>query len=170
MNTPWLWIIKDKRFQMGPTIPYIVGAMRVHRGADDIAPPETCKRELRELLIAMRDEVPAPECIAIQPCSTLEAFVASARPGPPQGRAFIRSPHHPDRALYYAIGSNAHDLDSLFSALWNEHKEYIVKGRFSREQRVGLSGMEWDWFPFDEEERQAIRDTLANPLRRTRSS
>jgi hypothetical protein len=166
MSAPWLWIVKDGRFQWGPTLPYIVGAMRLHNGTAEIASEDVCRDDLLELMTDMRDEVSPPECISIQPCGTLEALVASARPEPPQGRSFIQSPHHADRGLYYSVGSTGHTLESLFEAMWNEHGEYILQGRFSREQVSGLNGPEWDWVRFDDAERQQIRKTLAAGAKR----
>jgi hypothetical protein len=55
MSEPWLWIVKDKRFTEGATIPYILGSLRLHKGASEFAPEDVCRAELRALLTSMRD-------------------------------------------------------------------------------------------------------------------
>jgi hypothetical protein len=169
MSAPWLWIVKDKRFTTGPTIPYILGAMRVHKGADDIASPEMCRSELRDLLIAMRDDLPAPDCVVIQRCSDIKAYVVAWHAAPPQSRFRIESPHHTERALYHCKIDDykVHDFESLFDAIWNIHEDDILERRFSRILKDGLSGPEWKWDHFDAAERQeaASPDALTGSMR-----
>ncbi|OFV91802.1 MAG: hypothetical protein A3G76_15100 [Acidobacteria bacterium RIFCSPLOWO2_12_FULL_65_11] len=169
-----MWIVKDKRFKTGATIPYILAALRIHRGADNIASPEMSERELRDLLIAMRDDLPAPDCIPIQHCSHIDAYVATWHPTQLQSRDAIRSPHHSDRALYHCgkiDDHEIHDFESLVGGLWSTHQDYILNGYSSRIKTVDLNGKPVRrWVAIDDSEREEIRRTLAHPKERTRSN
>jgi hypothetical protein len=158
--TPWLRIVKDARFTYGPTIPYILGALRHPIGK--VEPPEVSKRELRALLEAMLEEITPPECVVIQPCDAIGTYVASARPLQPEGRHFIRSTKHADHVLCHAVDGKNHDLDSLAAALWKIHQDEICEGNFSRVPDL-LIPREYKWASLrdDSREQAAIRATLA---------
>ena len=139
-------------------------------GAQETAPEDVSKAELRDLLMAMRDDVIAPNCIAIQKCSDIEAPVAAWKTAPPEGRVRIPSPFYSDRALYSVSSIEGHpvaDFESLLTALWNTHRDDILAGRLNRKPG-GLSANDWQFVAFDDCERQEIRATLANPKARIR--
>ena len=150
---PWMRIVKDKRFTTGATFPYILAALRDPIGL--LTSAEASKQQLRNLLLEMRDDVPPPECVAVLWCSEIQAIVASARPGSPEGRRRIDSPRHADRGLYYreSQGYEITDMESLTEALWDIHKDLTLEGRFNREKR--------QWREIDEDERRQIENTLS---------
>jgi hypothetical protein len=100
--TSWLWIVKDKRFVTGATLPYVLGALRVENGTAESEPNEAASRsEMEAVLISMRDDIPPPDCICIQHCSYVDGYVAAWHSAPPTNRARIQSPCHTDRGLYH---------------------------------------------------------------------
>ncbi len=174
--TSWLWIVTDKRFVTGATLPYIIGAQRVEKGtAESVLDESSSRGELEALLMSMRDDIPSPDCICIQHCSYVDGYVAASHRAPLTSRMRIQSPYHPDRGLYHCdkiYGQRIQGWDSLLEALWSNHRAYILERRFSREWVVGPSGKRRrDWLRFDEcevDERDEIRRTLANPGERSR--
>jgi hypothetical protein len=129
MCAPWSWVVRDARFTTGATIPYVLGALRLHRGAEEVAPEDVSRAQLHDLLMAMRDDVIAPDCIAIQKCSHIQAPVAAWKLTSPEGRVRIPSPFYADRAMYSVNsieGRPVHDFESLFAALWSIHKDDIL--------------------------------------------
>jgi hypothetical protein len=146
MNPLWLRIVKSTRFSVGPTIPFILGALKGDSGTDQ----QPGKTELHDLLLAMRDDV-APEYVSIQSCPDIGAHVVVANsPPPPKDRPRIASTEHPGRALYYRDLDKyqVNDLEALVEALWEIHKDAISSGRFSRRNL--------EWQEFNDEDRKII--------------
>lgn len=117
----WLWIAKDKRFMTGATIPYLPGALRLERNADEVAPEHVSRNELRGLLTSMRDDLSPPDSVAIQHCGYVDGYVAAWHSPPPQNRGRIPSTNHPDRGLYHCDAVYGHqilDFESVFEELW----------------------------------------------------
>jgi hypothetical protein len=95
----WLHLVKDKRFTTGATIPYLLGGLRIANGLSELASEETSREQLRRLLMSMRDDLSPPECIAIQHCSHIDAYVAAWHATQPTSRSWIASLAHPDRGV-----------------------------------------------------------------------
>lgn len=158
---PWLWIVRDKRFFTGPTIPYMLGTRRISEGTSNSASREACRAERRDLLKAMRDEMPKPACLEIRWCSTIGAHVVAWQAKPPSQCSSHVGSVYDGRALYYRdIGG--HDFDTLFEEIWKTHDDCILENRLNR-QADG-------WHPIGEAERKEIVETLANHQLRCRST
>jgi hypothetical protein len=164
---PWWHVIRDSRFDRGATIPYLIAATRVARGAQVTASADSYQADLFTLLTEMRDEAPVRRWVAIEMCPTLETFIALRYTSPRMDMNSIQSPKGNGRALYYPKGLNLRrpDLESLHGYVWREHKDVILAGRFSREQ---TPEGDYEWTELTETEGREILLTISNPRSRTR--
>ena len=96
------------------------------------AGPEVIRKELHDLLVDMRDGLPAPQCVVIRWCSTIEAHAAALCELAPSDYERIESPEDPSRALYHRL-HGANDLESLVEPLWTLYSDPLSKGHFSRD-------------------------------------
>lgn len=149
MAAAWFRIVKDYPNKVGPTIPFILGALRRPVGA--VAAPDASRAELRALLVAMRDDTPAPHNVVIQGCTTLGEPVVALSDHQPGGFIRLDSVSKPGRALYCgpSYGADVHDFESLAEALWERYAQVISEGRFSFRNRT--------WHPFDQAERAKLK-------------
>src|SRR6266852_558499 len=131
MNAPWYRVAAS--FYNGATIPYILKALRIQRGASDVLSQEDWKLELHRLLAEMRDEPPPPRYVGLEICPTLDAVIVCVDKARVQNYKLIPPSISSGRGLYHAIGFTGSDLESLANTLWNQHEEAILTGRFSRE-------------------------------------
>ena len=161
--------MRDRRWERGPTIPYLIGVMRIHQGKCEIAPTAELKADLLELLTSMRDETPPDVHTYLWPCPTVEAIVVTSRPDPPLKAMFIESPFRAGRGVWYSIQGSGiqNNLESLADTLWNMHQNELLEGRFNRVCNAGTES-KWDFVLLDDSEREEIRLTLANPVARTK--
>jgi hypothetical protein len=164
---PWWHIIRDRRFGRGPTIPYLIAAVRLARGEDVIASADDYHADLLALLIEMRDAAPANRWVAIEMCPGLNTLIARAHAQPPSHMHSIASPTGEGRAVYYVRGIDLprRDVESLQDFLWREHKDELVAGKLNR--RVNRGGTDYEWARITKTERQAILATLKNPNKRS---
>jgi hypothetical protein len=156
MSAPWLRILEHKEhfgFEIGPTIPFLLGAIRQ---AQDPSGSEVSRQQLHDLLVEMRDSLSAPACIAIGWCGGyLADYVVELRDSKPAGEC-IESPVHPGNGLYHVAIPGVHDLDSLRDVLWDRYKEHLSKEEFSRD------GETWTWRRFTTQELVCIKEALAS--------
>ena len=78
----------------------------------------------------MRDDVAPPDCVAIQHCAWVDAYVAAWQWSAPQSRRRIQSPLDPDRALYHCDTINGRriaDVEVLIDGLWTAYRDVILK-------------------------------------------
>ena len=137
---PWSRIVECyPDFHMGPTIPFVLGAIQVPIGR----PPRTdaiAKDSLRQLLKALRD-TSRGHGVRIQWCLTTGAHVVTANP-------FVEG------LDWEAIdGCVPPNLDGLFEMLWARYGAFILAGDYSIDGRV--------WHPFTPDEVRKIEKTLA---------
>lgn len=150
MTAPWLRIARS--FPRGPSIPYILGALRTPIGA--VFSDEASRAQLLDLLVTLRD---APEHVCVQRCPDLGAHIVHPVNGPEaaEGRPCIASMTYSGRALHFEPipGYQIDTVLSLADALWDLYREPISAGTFSRS---------WggNWHKFDSDERKRIEDQL----------
>jgi hypothetical protein len=155
MSEPWLRILNYKTefgFERGPTIPFILGALRQPIGFP--ATRDESKKQLRDLLVDMRDGLQGPACVVIRRCGGIDALVVELLDSEPKGPRRIASPLDPTRALYHEATLGVHDIESLTAALWTLHRDPLSTGRFSRDRDSQ------DWREFRDWERERIRKAL----------
>ena len=132
----WLQIIRHPQLKVGPTLPFIVGAVREPIGAapDSLAAGQV---ELFELLRMMDQEAPADCGISIQWCPTVHAHVATCvtEPG----------------LTWHASGFDVTHRDALGARLWERYGDVIAKGHYSKNGT---------WHGFTEGEIRKIRTLL----------
>jgi hypothetical protein len=97
MTDTWIRILKDYPNRFGPTVPFILGALRHPVGS--VLPAEKSREELRALLVAMRDEAPDHYSVVIQGCVNLAEPIARLSDDPPSGFLPIDSPFKEKGAL-----------------------------------------------------------------------
>src|SRR5436190_20914271 len=104
-TTPdWFRIVRHYPNQIGPTVPFLLGAIR-----DPVGEVPTSRAsaqvELRDLLGRMYDEIVPDYGVNIQWCETTDAFVVA--------------PIWPGRSLTWQQHTlNAHNVDTLAAELW----------------------------------------------------
>jgi hypothetical protein len=125
---------------MGPTIPFVLGAIQVPIGRP-IRTEAIAKDNLRELLKALR-EAPKGHGVRIQWCLTTRAHVVTANP-------FVEGLDW--EALDGCVPPN---LDGLFDVLWERYGTFILAGDYSIDDLV--------WHPFTPDEVKKIEETLAD--------
>ena len=132
----WLQLICNLRLKVGPTLPFIVGAIRDPIGAapDDRA---SGQKELFELLRMMDEEAPDDCGISIQYCSTVDAHVATCVTK--SGLTWDRS------------GFDVAHRDALGAKLWECYGDVIANGHYSKNAT---------WHGFTEGELRTIRTVL----------
>jgi hypothetical protein len=164
---PWWHIIRDRRFWRGPTIPYLIAAVRLARGEDVIASPGDYQADLLALLIDMRDAAPPNRWVAIEMCPGLNTLIARPYAQAPTHMHSIASPTGEGRAVYYLRGIKLprRDVESLQDFLWREHEDELVACKLNR--RVNGDGTDYEWARITKPERQAILATLKNPNKRS---
>src|SRR5437867_1677291 len=144
MGATWFRVVKDYPNNFGPTIPFILGALR--RPVGNVLPFDESREELRALLAAMRDEVPDRYSVVIQGCANLGEPIVRLSDSEPSGFLRFDSPSKKGRALYFESFYDlpVDDFESLVKGLWERYETIISEGRFSR--RNGT------WQVFDETE------------------
>lgn len=146
MTAKWFQIVKNYPNNFGPTIPFILGAMRQPIG--QVLPPNESLEQLRDLLVALRDDAHYPYKVVIQECGGIgEPIVTLFDNVPPNYLRFNSSSKH-GRALYvqplYGLEINEDDFESLVKSIWDRYETVISEGHFSR--REG----KWDVFDVKE--------------------
>ena len=132
----WLRIVRNPQLKVGPTLPFIVGAIRAPLG-DAPGSRTTGQEELFELLRMMDEEAPADCGISIQLCTSVDAHVV----------ACITEPG----LTWHTSGIDATSRDALGGRLWELYGDVIATGRYSKNG---------DWYRFSEPELKAIRTVL----------
>ena len=150
MTSKWSRVVKNYPNKFGPTIPFILGAVRQPGG--NVRPPDASREELRTLLVAMRDDAPDGYHVVIQGCANLGEPIVRLTDAP-SGSLRFDSPSKKGRALYFEsfYGLPVTDFESLVDELWNRYGESIDKGLFSR--RNG------EWQAFDETELAKLKSS-----------
>ena len=133
----WLRIVSNPQLKIGPTLPFIVGAIRDPIG-DAPDSRATGNEELLELLRMMDEEAPADCGISIQWCPSVAAHVA----------ACVTEPG----LTWHATGFDATSRDALGAKLWDFYGDVITKGHYSKNG---------DWHRFTEGELKTIRTVLS---------
>ena len=132
----WIRIIRNPQLRVGPTLPFIVGAIRAPIGA---APGSRAagQEELFELLRMMDEEAPADCGVSIQWCPSVDAHVAASvtEPG----------------LTWHASGFDATRRDALGARLWERYGDVIAQGHYSKNGA---------WHGFSEGELRTIRTVL----------
>jgi hypothetical protein len=153
--TPLLAIVRDKRFFNGPTIPYLIGAMRHHKRI--VAPLQDVRRELIDIVKALQEET---QFLEIRWCPEIKAHIVKSQVSTPDKCAHALSSESGKPAVYYRdIG--AHDFDSLVEALAALYGQPILADTLSRDQA--------GWKKIDASEGREIDLTISNPELRSRS-
>ena len=135
----WLRIIRNPALGFGPTLPFIVGAIRDPIGAAPDS-PAAGRQELFELLRVMDEKAPAACGINIQWCQTVDAHVAT---------------YVARRGLSW-YGSKFEDVtgrDVLGKRLWARYGDKIASGRYSKDK-------DGEWHCYTEGELNTIRTLL----------
>ena len=132
MSSAWFRVVKDyypKNF--GLTIPFVLGALR--RPVGQVLSDDESREQLRDLLVAMRDDAPHPYHVIIQGCGNLKEPIITLSDIPPGGGLRLDSPTTKGRALYFQpfYGLPVDDFESLVDGLWDRYKTDISKGYFS---------------------------------------
>ena len=111
----WLRIVGNPQLKVGPTVPFIVGAIRDPIGA---APDSRAAgmEELLELLRMMDEEAPAG--ISIQWCPSVAAYIAACVTGP--------------GLTWHTTGFDVASRDALGARLWDLYGNVITKGHYSK--------------------------------------
>ena len=120
MAARWIRVVKNYPNTNGPTIPFILGALRQPVGA--VAASDANREELRALLVAMRDDSPATYKVVIKECMTLREPIVTLSDHEPYGFIRFDSPSQAGHALFCEsiYGLVVHDdFESLVEALWN---------------------------------------------------
>ncbi len=138
MTPRWFRVANGYPNKRGPTIPFLLGALRKPPGR--LSDEGTCQAELRELLVAMRDETPDGYHTAITSCGVIGQLIVTvsfARPA--TGATWIASPSNAERGLYIEpiYGLPDPDLDSLAKELWRRYGDTILAGQFSYLEEIG---------------------------------
>jgi len=133
-----LRIIENPNLHMGPTVPFVFGAMQRPIGA----PPEdkeAGRTKLGRLLTTLRTAPPG-RGVRIQWCRNIKAYVATPMP-------FV------DDGLAWEVqGCNPNDPEMLLDVLWQLYGSSIMAGEYSIDDNV--------WHPFTLDEIRTIEDLL----------
>lgn len=138
MFPDWFRVIKDCGFDNGPTLPFIMGAIRTPLGE---APPSRAEGqvELHQLLTRMDAEALEDGYgIFIEMCLKLHVYVAAKR-RPAQV------------SLDWQNSLKAHNVATLTAELWGMYGDFIERGEYSKNGT---------WHPFTRSEKARIRKTL----------
>jgi len=113
-----------------------------------------CKTELRELLVAMRDETPDGYHTTFRACDVIGQLIVAVDYAGPRGARSIPSPSNPARGLDVEpiYGLPVVDLDSLVDELWRRYEDAILQGSFSWREK--------EWRGFDAQELERIGKCL----------
>ena len=144
MSLPlWFRIVRDyPERTKGPTLPFLIGALR--GDPDAIVPDSTSKAEVRNLISAMRSEMPHGWGVALEWCGgKVDAHIFDARMG---GQGFTHD------GVY---GHDVHDDESLVEALWAEYGDKISSRTYSGEKTT--PDAKTTWRGFDDKERANIK-------------
>ena len=133
----WLRILRNLQLKVGPTLPFIMGAIRDPLGDAPGSRP-TGQEEFFELLRMMDEEAPADCGISIQWCPSVAAHVA----------AFVTEPG----LTWHASGFDATSRDALGARLWDLYGDVIASGHYSKNG---------NWHHFTEGELKTIRTVLS---------
>ena len=133
----WFRIVSNPGLKVGPTLPFIVGAIRDPIGA---APDSRAagNEELLQLLRMMDEEAPANYGIGIQWCPSVAAYVAACVIGP--------------GLTWHNTGFDATSRDALGARLWDLYGDVIAEGHYSKNG---------DWHRFTDAELKTIRRILS---------
>ncbi len=155
MTAPWFRIANEYPNKRGPTIPFLLGALREPAGT--VSDEATSRTELRALIVAMRDQTPEGHQAIITSCGTIgQLIVTVAFAGASAAAHRIPSPSNQGRGLDVEpiYGLPVVDVDSLSEELWRRHGSEILQGHFS--WRGG------EWREFDLQEREQIGKCLTS--------
>jgi len=126
----WFRLVQQYPNTRGPTIPFLLGALRTPPGAP--REPETARMDLMALLLAIRDQTPEGYAVTIEPCPRIKQPVVVLQGYEPSIR--IESPLGNGRGLNVHIGycpDPSMGLESVAKELWELHARDIRAGRFS---------------------------------------
>jgi hypothetical protein len=117
-----LRIIEDyPGFHMGPTVPFVLGALRDPIGAAP-AHPDEGRIELSHLLRQL-SAAPAGRGVRIQWCRNIKAYVATSMP-------FVEG------LAWDVEGCGPDDFEGLVASLWQLYGTFITAGEFSIDDYV----------------------------------
>ena len=128
MDAPWYRVAAS--FYNGATIPYILKALRIHRGVSDIVTQADCRRELRDLLATMCNEPPPPQYVGLEICPSVDAVIVCVEKPRVKNYNLISASTPLGRGLYHSIGYRGNDLESLSDTLWHQHEDVILSRTF----------------------------------------
>ncbi len=132
MTDTWFRVVKHYPNNWGPTIPFILGALR--RPVGHVLPSHESREELSALLVAMRDEAPDGYSIVIRGCGNLGEPIVTHSDIEPSGLLRFDSPSKKGRALHFQpfYDMPATDFGSLIDCFWERYENIISKGCFSK--------------------------------------
>ena len=133
----WLRIVRNPQLKVGPTLPFIAGAIRDPLG-DAPGSRATGQEEFFELLRMMDEEAPADYGISIQWCPSVAAHVAACVTVP--------------GLTWHASGFDVTSRDALGAQLWDRYGDVIANGHYSKNG---------NWHCFTEGELKTIRTVLS---------
>ena len=132
----WFRIVNEYGWEVGPTLPFILGAIRKPRGE---APGSRAvgQKEFHALLTRIDQETHAGYGVNIQWCEEPGTYVVAPQTG--------------SLCLTWANTIQAHNVDTLAAALWTLYGDWISESKYSKNG---------DWHVFTEIELKRIRDVL----------
>ena len=135
----WFRIVSNPALNVGPTLPFVVGAIRDPIGVAP-ASPAAGLQELADVLTKMDNEAPATFGIQVRWCPGIGAHVAVCVS---PGNGLTWNPADFD------VGSR----DALAARLWDLYGHVITAGQYSKNG---------DWHHFTEAELRSIRRILGD--------
>lgn len=153
----WFTLVRRYPNTRGPTIPFVVGALRKPIGSALSA--SRSRAELGFLLRAMRDDPIGNHQVAIVWCGVIGQLVVSVEfaggVSPSFYRAFA-SDITPGRALFVerTYGQEVDTFQALEAALWAAFRAPICDSRFSFHRHDA------SWRPFTDEEIERVAEVL----------
>jgi hypothetical protein len=144
-----LLLLNRQRHRFGLTLPFMVGALQAPPGKELSA--EAARAELRDLLLAMREETPISHVIRISECDRLRQPVAA-----PILSMFrlpddvpLVSPYTGRAALYSSIQyvPASRSFDELVDSLWALNGTVLSQGLYSfrRGEFVSFDGDDFEF-------------------------
>lgn len=111
----WFLVVTRSGFEVGPTVPFVLGAIQTPIGARPES-AESAKKELADLIESMRD---SGYGVSIQDCKDVV-------------RDLVVTSNGLNSLLWEPVdGCKMPDCDGLIEVLWARYGKYIVEGEYS---------------------------------------